>query len=110
MKIVWPWLPISATRFGETRNLRQAAERLGENLTEAKIQLAEFAGGDGMLLGDAKNLLAQRGLKFARSVAEKFCVEMRGRARDAGERDVDTVGGSAGHKAENEHGFGCHRL
>ena len=98
-------------RFGETRNLRHAARAASAKTSpKAKIQLAEFAGGDGMLLGDAKNLLAQRGRKFARSVAEKLCVQTWWRAGDAGERDVDAIGGSAGHEAENEHGFGCHRL
>ena len=63
-----------------------------------------------MLLGDAKNLFAQRRRKLARGVAEKFCAEMRRRTGDAGEGDVDAVGGSARHKAENEHGFRCHRL
>ena len=34
----------------------------------------------------------------------------RRRTRDARKRNVDTVGGSTGHEAENEHRFGCHSL
>ncbi len=43
---------------------------LCEDFSQPKIQLAEFACGGGMLLGDAKNLLAQRTRECARSMSK----------------------------------------
>ena len=95
------------------RNTEFAARGEGglcKDFSQAKIQLAEFTGGDGALLGDAKNLLAQRVGKLARRVAKKLRAQLRRRTRYTRQGDVDTVGGRAGHEAENEHGFGCHCL
>ena len=82
---------------------------VGIDVSEAEVQLAQFASGNGSLLGDAKNLFAQRGRKVERSVAEQLGVELRRRAGDAGKRDIDAIGGSAGHKAENKERLRSHR-
>src|SRR5580692_8569403 len=82
----------------------------GEHFSQAKSQLTEFTGGEGVLLGDAKNFLAQRGRKPDRGMAEKSCIEVWRCARDARERNVDAVSGGAGHQTENKHRFGCHRV
>ena len=42
-------------------------------------------------------------------MAEQLGVEIRRRAGNASKGNVDAVGGSAGHEAEDEHGLGGHK-
>jgi len=56
-----------------------------------------------LLLGDAKDFFAERGRKLERSVAEEFRVQVRRRAGDASEGNVDAVGRGARHEAKDEH-------
>jgi hypothetical protein len=82
----------------------------GEHFAQAKRQLTEFTGNAGVLLGDAKNFLAQRGRKPDGGVAQKSGLEVWRCARDAREGNVDAVSGRAGHQTENKHRFGGHRV
>src|SRR6266850_4873110 len=82
----------------------------GKELSQAKIQLAERARDDRVLFSDAKNFPSKRRRKFDRCVAKQLCVEVRGRARDARQRNVDSIRGCSRHHAENEHGLVIHEI
>src|SRR5216683_2124401 len=82
----------------------------GKDFSQAKIQLAESAGGDGPLFGDSQNFLAKRGRKFDGGVADQLGVQIWRRARDASEGNVNAIGGCSGHHAENKHGFFAHEI
>ena len=81
---------------------------VGVNVAEAKVKLAEFAGGDGILFGDAEDFFADGGGEGDARVMEKFDLEIWRNTRDADEGDVDAVNGGAGHHAEDEGRFGWH--
>src|ERR1700731_281118 len=83
---------------------------VGKEFAQAKIQLAESARGDGVLFGNAENFLANRSRKFHRRVTEQLGVQIWRRARDASQRNVDSVGGGSRHHAENKHGFFVHEI
>lgn len=82
---------------------------IGVNVTEPRVELAQFARGDGVLFGDAQDFFPNSGRERDRGVIEKSDVERRRRARDFDEGDVDAVNGRAGHHAENERRFRRHR-
>jgi hypothetical protein len=71
--------------------------------------LAELAGGDGLLLGDAEDFFLQGGREFYGGVVEELDVEVRRGPGNAGEGDVDGIGGGAGHEAEGEQRIAGHR-
>ena len=57
------------------------------------------------MLGDAKNFFSNLRREIDARVVEEFCVEVWWGAGDLCEGDVDAVGGSAGHQAEDEERF-----
>lgn len=50
---------------------------VSENGSETEIELAEFTGGDGLLLGDAENFLADGGRKGNGSVVQELGTKVR---------------------------------
>jgi len=79
---------------------------VSQDFSQAKIQLAEFASRNWLLLGNAENLFAKRGRKVERSVSKQLRVELEWSARDAGKSSVNAIGRGARHEAENQHGLG----
>jgi hypothetical protein len=77
----------------------------GVDLAEAKIELAQVARGNGCLFRDAKDFFANLWRKIDARVIEEFRVEVWRSAGDLCQRDVDAVGGRAGHEAEDEERF-----
>lgn len=66
--------PDEIDAFGRDAEFAAGGESsFGEDFTQAKIELAEFAGGDEMLLGDAEDFFAKRRGKFAGGVSEEYC-------------------------------------
>src|SRR5262245_355311 len=53
---------------GDAEALAGSKRGIGENLAETEIELAELAGGDGLLFGDAKDFFSESGRKFYRGV------------------------------------------
>src|SRR6266478_6342472 len=82
----------------------------GEKFSQTKIQLAESARSDRVLFSDAKNFHAKRGRKFDGCMAEQLRIQIRRRARDAGEGNVNAIGRSTGHHAKHEHGPVVHEI
>src|SRR5713226_8754902 len=80
----------------------------GEKFSQTKIQLAESARSDRVLFSDAKDFHAKRRRKFHGRVAKKHSVQIRRRAGDTSQRNVDSVRGCSGHHAEDKHGLGLH--
>ena len=76
----------------------------GEELTQTEIQLADVAGGDARALGHAQDCGAHGGGEGNRGEIFEACVGgvFGDGRRDADQGDVDAVGGSAGHEAEDE--------
>ena len=70
----------------------------GEDFSQAKIELAQCPGGDGLLLCDAQDFFLNPWRELDGSVVEQFAAT----ARDACEGHFDGVGGSARNEAENE--------
>lgn len=91
---------------GKLESLARRDGSVSEDFSQAKIQLAEFACRNRLLLGHAKDFPAEWRRKAERSVTKQFGVQVRRCAGNASEGNVDTVGRSAGHKAEHQHGFG----
>jgi hypothetical protein len=75
---------------------------VGVNVAEAGVELAEFAGCDGVLFGDTKNFFADSGGERDRSVIQEFDLEIRRTTRNADEGSIDAVNRSAGHHAKDE--------
>src|SRR6267378_7713943 len=94
----------------DTKFAASDESRVGEKFSQTKIQLAENARSDGLLFRDAKNFLAMRKRKFHGGMAEQFGIQMRRRARNASQRNIDTIGGSTRHHAENKHGLVAHEI
>jgi hypothetical protein len=90
--------------WGDAEPFASGQSCITVNFSQTKIKLAEFASRNGMLLCDAQNLFAYGRGKFHRSVREKCRIEMWWGSGNACEGNVYTIGGSAGHEAENEHG------
>src|SRR2546425_957603 len=62
-----------------------------EDLTEAKVELAELAGCCGIALRHAQNLRANASGKGKAHVIQQLCIEMRGLTGDSREGHVDAV-------------------
>ncbi len=74
----------------------------GKNPAQTEMELAEFARGDGLLLGNAQDFPADRWRESDRGVIPEPGAETRRSAGDLGESDFDGVGGGAGHQAEDQ--------
>lgn len=94
----------------DAKGLASRDRRFGEDFAQTKIQLAQVAGGNGVLFGDTKNFFSQRRLEFGGGVAEELRGERRRSDGNPGQRNVNAVSGGAGHQAKNEQRFVCHRL
>jgi hypothetical protein len=89
-------------RSSGTEALAGGERGFGEDFSQTKVELAELAGGDGLLLGDAQDFFADGGREVDRGVVEEFGPEIWWCTGDLGHRNVNGVGGSAGHEAEDE--------
>ena len=69
----------------------------GIDLAEAEIELAQIAGRNGRLFGDAEDFFTDLRWEIDARVMQEFRVEGWRGAGDFCQRDVDTVGGCAGH-------------
>jgi len=81
----------------------------GEEFAEKEVELAEAASGGGATLSKMEESGANIAGEGERGVVQELCVDawrvapsasLRA-SSDAGEGDVDAVGGSAGHEAED---------
>src|SRR5437879_10937823 len=96
------WRHAKLTASGESR--------VGEESSQAKIQLTKRACADGVLFCNAENFLAKRVRKFDRSVAYQLGVQIWRPAGNARECHVNAVGRRAGHHAEDEQGLLSHEI
>src|SRR5580704_2472224 len=83
-----------------------AQRGLAEGAAEAEIQLTDFARRDARALGDAEYFGPHGRRKgHCKEILEtRVCGIVRYRRRNAYERDVDAVDGSAGHQAKGKAG------
>src|SRR5690242_11942675 len=84
-----------------------AKDGVSEKFAETEIELADFARGGGCAVGEAENGFANGGRVGECGEIQKLRVRkwLRGAALSLGdvhERDIDAVGGRAGHESENE--------
>lgn len=77
----------------------------GVDFAKAKIHLAQVAGWNGSLFGDAEDFFADLRRKIEARVVEEFRVEVGRGAGDFGQGNIDAVGGGSGHEAEDEERF-----
>jgi hypothetical protein len=75
---------------------------LGVDVPEAGVELAQFAGRQGILFGYAKDFVADFWREGLLRVIEEPDFQTGRGARDSNQRGVDAVGRSAGHHAEDE--------
>src|SRR5215831_3037136 len=68
---------------GDLEPFAGSKDRVGVNVPKAEIQLAQFSSRNRLLLGYAKNFLAQRGRKLKRSMAEQLGAYIWRRPGDA---------------------------
>src|SRR5713101_3580504 len=84
--------------------------RCSEEFSQARIQLAKSARSNGLLLSYAQNLLAKRRRKCDGGVPEQLGIWIWRGTRNARQRNVNAIGGSARHHPENQHRFVGHEI